>query len=164
MREKVFYSLTILELLRKKMIRQEVAKHNLYFGQPQILKFIYQNEGCNQNDLAIHLRVSPASIATSTKRLEKSGFLAKTLDDNNLRQKKLSLTEKGKKAHEDLETFFYTLDATIMQNVNREEIVAMEKILDKMIYNLSGKLPKEIDIAELFEEKMEEVKKDEKAN
>ena len=69
-----------LELVQQLAHRRGAQEHGLYFGQMPVLDFIAANPGCTQVQVADHLRVSPASIALSTKRLQKtcaaSGFIS----------------------------------------------------------------------------------------
>ncbi len=62
-----------LELVQQLAHRRGAQEHGLYFGQMPVLDFIAANPGCTQVQVADHLRVSPASIALSTKRLQKGG-------------------------------------------------------------------------------------------
>ena len=66
-----------LELVQQLAHRRGAQEHGLYFGQMPVLDFIAANPGCTQVQVADHLRVSPASIALSTKRLQKAGYLTK---------------------------------------------------------------------------------------
>ena len=74
-----------LELVQQLAHRRGAQEHGLYFGQMPVLDFIAANPGCTQVQVADHLRVSPASIALSTKRLQKAGYLTKEVDAENLR-------------------------------------------------------------------------------
>ena len=57
-----------LELVQQLAHRRGAQEHGLYFGQMPVLDFIAANPGCTQVQVADHLRVSPASIALSTKK------------------------------------------------------------------------------------------------
>lgn len=156
MKKLLFYELMVLQLLRKKQISNELTKQDLYFGQHRMLSYIKNNNGCSQSDLANYLKITPASVATSTKRLEKSGFIEKVVDENNLRQNKLYLTDKGLKVWEDIGSFFDSLDEQTLTDISNEDIEKLTEILSKMIYNVTGKSIKEIELHTLFEQKGEE--------
>ena len=84
-----------LELVQQLAHRRGAQEHGLYFGQMPVLDFVAANPGCTQVQVADHLRVSPASIALSTKRLQKAGYLTKEVDAENLRCKRLYISEEG---------------------------------------------------------------------
>ena len=163
MRKKLFYEIMVFQILRKKFIRNEITKQGLYYGQHHILEFINHNPGCKQTDLSYYLKVTPASIAVSTKRLEKAGFIEKQVDQDNLRQNSLFLTDKGKEACENMERFFMNLDSDALKDIT-EEYLLLERLLDKMIYNYVGTSVDEIDLNSLLEQKSKEEEEHEKVN
>jgi len=164
MRKKLFYEIMVFQILRKKFIRNEITKQGLYYGQHHILEFINHNPGCKQTDLSYYLKVTPASIAVSTKRLEKAGFIEKQVDQDNLRQNSLFLTDKGKEACENMERFFMNLDSDALKDITEEEYLLLERLLDKMIYNYVGTSVDEIDLNSLLEQKCKEEEEHEKVN
>lgn len=82
-----------LELVRMLAQRNEICKDGLYAGQMPVLNYLAEHPGCTQVEMADFLQVSPASIALSTKRLQKAGYLTKEVDEDNLRCKRLYLSE-----------------------------------------------------------------------
>ena len=74
-----------VHLLRRMFSQQLTNNTTLHFGQVPVLLYIREHDRCTQVDLAEALHVTPASIATSTKRLQKAGYLTKTVNENNLR-------------------------------------------------------------------------------
>ena len=163
MKKKLFYEIMVFQILRKKYVSSELNKQGLFFGQHHILEYIKKHPGCNQCDLSTYLKVTPASIAVSTKRLEKSGFIKKEVDEENLRQKCLFLTDKGLKSCLDMENFFIEIDNTALIDISKEEEEILEKLLGKMIYNYAGTSVENIDINSIItsieskEEESEEV-------
>lgn len=85
-----------IHLLRKLFVRRISETSPLHFSQVAIMKTIEQNENCTQATIAERLGVTPASVAISTKRLQKAGLITKTVDNENLRCKRLTLTEDGR--------------------------------------------------------------------
>ena len=150
MKKKLFYEIMIFQILRKKYISAELTKQGLFFGQHHILEFIERNPGCNQCDLSTYLKVTPASIAISTKRLEKAGFIEKRIDEDNLRQKCLYLTYKGFEACKNMKNFFNNLDQSALVDITEDEIDLLEKLMDKMIFNYAGAHVEDIDINSLI--------------
>ena len=83
------------------------------------MNYISENDGCTQADIAERLQVTAACVATSTKRLQKSGFITKTIDEDNLRCKRLSLTPLGKKALDECHAPFDEYDNYIFRNIKK---------------------------------------------
>ena len=92
--------LDILYLKRRAMLQKSASDAGLYLGQLPIMEYIIENNDCSQVEIADALYLSPASVAISTKRLQKAGMLDKRVDKTSLRAKKLSITDKGRKLRE----------------------------------------------------------------
>lgn len=141
-----------IHLLRRIYCQKITAKSPLHFGQIPIMNYISENSGCTQVDIAEKLQVSAACIATSTKRLQKAGLITKTVDEDNLRCKRLSLTPLGKKVLEECHAPFDEYDRLIFRNISDEELESMNRIMDKLIYNMEeaiGETHGETDIYEI---------------
>lgn len=125
-----------IHLLRHLFIRRISEKSPIHFGQVAIMKTIEQNENCTQATIAECLGVSPASVATSTKRLQKAGLVTKTVDEDNLRCKRLALTDEGRSAIESFNNIFREYDELIFKSFSEEEknilMSFLEKIVDEM--------------------------------
>ena len=85
----------LLNLLRCRRLRERTAGSGLYDGQLPILECLIDCPGSTQIQLAERLAVTPASIAQSTKRLQRAGLIEKRVDENNLRCNRLYATESG---------------------------------------------------------------------
>ncbi len=109
------HEIITLTVTHRYRVGKAASKLGLYFGQPGILEYISLNNGCTQKELAEHLHISPASVATTLKRMEKSGFIARKEDKNDSRKKRLMATEKGVNA---LRNFRIVCDETDVQLFN----------------------------------------------
>ena len=128
-----------LELVQQLAHRRGAQEHGLYFGQMPVLDFIAANPGCTQVQVAEHLRVSPASIALSTKRLQKAGYLTKEVDAENLRCKRLYISEEGQRV---CAMCRERLDPDRRGGVSglfgRESSEAFSSFLDRVTLNMTG--------------------------
>lgn len=156
MKKKLFYEIMVFQILRRKYINSQLKNQGLYFGQHLILAYIKKHPKCSQKDLADYLKVTPASIAVSTKRLEKNGFVIKDVCEDNLRQNNLELTQKGIDAIKELDCFFKDLDLKALTGISDEEYNLIEQTLDKMIVNYAGTSVDNIDIRSLLAENRED--------
>ncbi len=110
-----------IHFLRRLFVRRLSEDSPLHFSQVAIMHIIKQNENCTQADVAEKLGVTPASVATSTKRLQRDGFIRKTVDPDNLRCKRLSLTDKGRDSICRDAKAFDDLDSRIFAEFTEEE-------------------------------------------
>lgn len=118
----------------------KIAHHSgLYQGQLPVLAFIQKNEGCTQKEVANQLGVSAASVASSTKRLQRAGMIRKKIDETNLRQNMLYLTEEGEKTTEKTCKMMDEFHLSFFQGFSENELELLGQFLDRMIHNVAGK-------------------------
>ncbi len=157
--------LSNFHLLRRLFIRRISEKSPIHFGQVAIMKTIGQNEHCTQATIAECLGVSPASVATSTKRLQKAGLITKTVDEENLRCKRLSLTDEGRMAIENVNNIFKEYDELIFNDFSEDEKVMLmeflERIVGKMreIEGIDGDFSDPVELRCLLIKKLEDIDK-----
>ncbi|HOO05716.1 MAG TPA: MarR family transcriptional regulator [Ruminococcus sp.] len=151
-----------IHLLRKLFVKRASEDSPLHFGQIAIMKCIEQNENCNQADLAELLGVTPASVAVSTKRLQKAGLLRKETDPDNLRCKRLTLTDEGRKAIESRIRIFEEYDQLIFGSFSEEEKAQLMEFLGRIagkmqeIEGIEGDFSSPMELGCLLHKKMEE--------
>ncbi|MBQ8297563.1 MAG: MarR family transcriptional regulator [Ruminococcus sp.] len=122
-----------IHLLRKLFIKRSTSSSPLHFGQVAIMRMLEQHENCTQAELAEQLNVTPASVATSTKRLQKSGFITKEVDKKNLRCKRLSLTDKGRETISQHCEIFEEYDKLIFSSFSEEEKSQLFGYLERIV-------------------------------
>ena len=106
--------------------------HNLEsFGinptQLLLLFEISHQENLNQEKIAKRCNINKGAVARSIKKLEDNGFVLRTIDENNRRQNKVSLTPKGK---ETLKNAFKVLQSW------ENEVIKEKGYVDKEVLQL----------------------------
>ena len=138
-------------MMRRILLNKTTNISGLYLGQLPILAYISHNDGCTQKEISDWLNVSPASIALSTKRLQKAGFIKKTVDKDNLRCNRLSVTETGSetafKAREAMNLF----DENMFSGIDKAGLDQFSKTLDMFIDNLTGGEGLDVDFVPMME-------------
>ena len=148
----VMKSMEKINLLRRIQGQRAHRELGLYPGQLPVLDYIRKNPDCNQIDIAQKLHVTPATIAISTKRMEKNGLLTKRIDDDNLRCKKLNITELGLAKCEQAAVRFSQCNQDLCEGFTDEEIHALEGYLERILANVArqmGEDPAKLDFAAL---------------
>lgn len=124
-------------LLHRYAISTSLSGMNLYRGQPEILEYLNEHGDCSQKELADFLGVTPASIATSLKRMSKAGFIERTADEKDRRVNRLRLTEKGNEVRLAGKAECDRTDKAMFSGFTDEEITAFSDMLSKIAQNLS---------------------------
>lgn len=137
-----------LECYRRYLTHVLLRNSGIYFGQPPIIKYLCENGTCTQNELAKAMNVSPASVAVSVKRMQKSGLIDKVCDENDLRCNKISITEKGRELDALINSRFDELDKKMYGGFTEEELIRFNSYIERITDNLSKDAP---DKSRMFE-------------
>jgi len=122
--------------LHMQNITEVSEKYGLYTGQSRILHTIANMNGATQKELADKLKTSPASLATSIKRMKKAGIVEKVADESDLRINLIYLTKKGEKVYSDTLINFTMLDNCLLNGFSAEEISQLDSFLTRVYTNL----------------------------
>lgn len=128
---------------RRALLQRQAARIGLYYGQPPVLRYICDHQGCTQKDIAIDLGVSPASIAFSTKRMQKADLIQKQVNAENMRANKLSITGKGREVLENFNRQFEQGETALFDGFSDEELEQLETFLTRMNQNCENMIKKE---------------------
>lgn len=153
-----------LTLLKKISVAKICNDVGLYFGQPPIIEYILYHDGCTQKNIAEHFNVTPASIALSTKRLQKAGYIEKKTDEKNLRCNSLHVTDLGRDVSRKWRKKIDVFTQSIFSGFNEDELADFCGYLQRMNENASegkkiGTAKELFDLvneAKLTQKKMEE--------
>ena len=132
------HKLISTSLVHRCHITKAAQKAGLYYGQPMILEYIDDNPRCTQKELADSLHISPASVATSIKRLEKSGFVTRTTDKSDVRKNRLSLTDSGTDVLNEFRRISDETDKEMFKGFSPQECEMLCNYLERLYSNLNA--------------------------
>ncbi len=122
----------------RRLIRQAATQAGLYYGQPPMLEYIESHKNCSQTALAQALDISPASVATSLRRLEKAGYVRRTPDKTDSRKNRLALTKVGADALHRFHDCCVDIDRAMFGGFSDADCEALTALLDRMTQNLAA--------------------------
>lgn len=149
--KKLSWMMDNLFMLRRTLLTKTMLNTGLYFGQLPVLMYISNNEGCTQKEIADWMKVSPASIALSTKRLQKAGLIEKTVDKENLRRNMLSITAEGRETAFRCRENQIKFDQNMFGCLSDDEAVELSRLVDKLINNLTDGKGFDVDFVPMME-------------
>ncbi|GAA0114632.1 MarR family winged helix-turn-helix transcriptional regulator [Clostridium senegalense] len=120
-----------------KKLDEELIKLGLYRGQPSLIMVLYKNEGVRQKELCEKLSVTPATMTKMVNRMEKSGFIVKKIDSEDLRVSRIFLTEKAHSIKNEIFNLFEEFDKQCFLNIKQDEKEIFQSVLFKIVKNLS---------------------------
>ncbi|MBR2876217.1 MAG: MarR family transcriptional regulator [Clostridia bacterium] len=131
------HEIITLNVTHRYRVGKAASSLGLYFGQPAIIEYVSANNGCTQKELAEHLHISPPSVATTLKRMEKSGFIKRIEDKNDSRKKSLTVTEKGSSALKDFRKLCEETDSQLFVGFSEEEKEQLMSYLKRLNENIA---------------------------
>lgn len=96
------------------------------------ITFLYENEGASQDALAESLQFNKSSAARAVLRLEKEGYLTRTVDPANRRRNVLSTTEKARLVKDEIYRILKGLTDDVYADFSDEEIEQYFHLTEKI--------------------------------
>lgn len=118
------------------LIRQGVGD----VGSPRLLHALRacqkRGEKPSQRELADLLHVTPATIATSLKSLERNGYVVREIDPADSRRNLISITPKALAAMDEAHKVFDRVDEAMFAGFTEEEVEQINRYHRRMLENL----------------------------
>lgn len=143
--------LMMVNNLRRTLLHAKLPEGGLQHGQLPVLATVIRQPDCTQAALAEQLRVSPASIALSTKRLEKAGLIERRVNPDNRRCNRLRATEAGARTAAICLEGFASVDERSFMGFSDAEKAQLAAYFDRMIQNLTGS--EKVELFSFFQER-----------
>lgn len=132
---RIIHLLGVTDRTLKRSIAKKVEKTGVYRSQHRLLMILGKHPDCSQTELAERLEISPAAVAVSLKKLEKSGFISRQCQKNDNRVNQVVITEKGWEIIDQSVQYFKEMDKAFLKDFSLEERRQLEAFLERMIKN-----------------------------
>lgn len=125
----------------KRQVAAEQKAHGVEdLGAPLILLTLYdtgqKGQTLSQRELARRLFLSPATVAVSLRTMERSGYVARRVDESDQRRNLVSITDAGKQAMELCAQAFLAADARLLSGFSAGEKQQLTGFFIRMLRNL----------------------------
>ena len=97
-----------------------------------------QNEGLNAQQISDATGRAKSSISHAVKQLQKKKFLRRMADPQDGRRRVLRLTAAGRRAYEDIVTFFIEREDAMLGCLTRGERQVLRKLMLKLTDNMDS--------------------------
>ena len=105
--------------------------------QCRTLTYLHRQPGpVTQKQLQQHLAVKPSTVNGILDRMEEKGLIRRTADENDQRQKQVTVTEKGRELNSLVQAAFQEAEAVMVKGLRLEETEALRLLLYRVIENL----------------------------
>ncbi len=92
----------------------------------------------SQKELAEAMGISPAAVATSLKRLEKEGYITRTVQGEDNRRNEIRITDCGRTKVAESREIFGAVDRAVFEGFSEEEMACLQDMLLRMDCNLDA--------------------------
>lgn len=126
---RLFGDVTRLHFLE---MNQSLSSFGIGKGQPPILRYLTEHDGCIQTDIAKEEKKAPATITVMLKTMEKNGLIERRSDKEDLRTMRIFITDKGREACKNVKNVFEKMDDEVFSVFSDEEYEEFNYLLGKM--------------------------------
>lgn len=134
--ETFHYMLMVTQAEFQRKVLDLTAQEGLLPGQPKILDFLKDNDGCEQKDIANGCRLDPATVTGLLNRMESAGLVTRNQKNGNRRSYQVRMTSKGKSLQKKTDEIFDRCEALALNNITVEEREIFMKLMYKILENL----------------------------
>lgn len=119
----------------KRVISKKVEDTGIYRSQHRLLMMLGKHPDCSQTVLAEKMEISPAAVAVSLKKLEKSGYIKRQCDEEDSRMNHVVVTDKGREAINKSIVYFQEIEDAMFDGFSEEELELCVAFFGRMIAN-----------------------------
>lgn len=123
-------------VLHKKVFTK-LSDTKLSLGQPKILDYLGNHNGCAQKDMAAACQIEPATVTSLLSRMEDNDLIERKYLNGNKRSQYVYLTKNGEKMQEKVKTIFHELENTAFQGFSEDEKNAFIQQLYRIYCNIT---------------------------
>lgn len=113
-------------------------------GQPKVLDFLIDNEGCDQKTIAANCEIEQATLGSILLRMEEKGLIERKRQNGNRRSLFVYLTASGKKAAEEMQEIFMQEDTVAAGKLEPQQLEELMRMLDSVCDSLNPHEAKEM--------------------
>ncbi len=92
----------------------------------------------SQKELAEDLGISPATVATALKELEREGLIARTATDEDNRRNEIRITNLGLAKLDETRELFESVDRAMFAGIDEEDLRVLSRVVRTMDLNLDA--------------------------
>lgn len=118
-------------------VESRLQKYGIVKAQAQLLLLIKENDGCTQKDLATLVGIKYSSMSERLDKLEKSNYIERAIDEDNLKYKRIYITKEGKLAAVQCKRILREIDEKLFKGFNRKDKKQFEDYLNRMLENIN---------------------------
>ena len=116
-------------------LTKKLPQANLLPGQPKILEFLLQHDGCSQKDISEGCILDKSTVTSLLKRMESAALIRKAPDESDQRSSLIYLTDLGKEKAFWVQQTLQAIDEVELASIPSAERQQFLQTLGKIIQN-----------------------------
>lgn len=130
--------LALLKVCRthRKLSFSKFRESGISHGQPPILKYLHDNNGCIQSELSKVCHLEPATITSNLTIMERDGLVERRPNPSDRRVWQIFLTQKGGEAYEALMKTEECIIEECFVGFSEDEREAAAEMLNRLYHNM----------------------------
>ena len=121
-------------------VERRIGDLGIHHSQHRMLIYLTHHTGeiPSQRELAEVLGVSPAAVTTTLKRLEKEGYISRSITDEDNRRNEIRITEKGRTKVAESRVIFESVDTAMFEGFTEDEMETLIHFMERIDRNLDA--------------------------
>ena len=91
--------------------------------------------GSNQDFMAQHIGIDKSGIARAARALEKLGYIRREIDDDNRRQYRMYLTDKGRELLPVIRGYLSEWGRMLTKGLSEHQVLEVIRLMEHMVKN-----------------------------
>lgn len=136
MEQSFHYLLMANQAMVHKKLLGSLRGSGLTLGQPKVLDYLKEHEGCTQKELAAGCHIEAASLTALLTPMENKGMIERRSLNGNRRTFHIYLTESGRELQKQVDEEFFKLEEIVFKGFSEEEQKELMLLFQKVYDNL----------------------------
>lgn len=133
------YLIMANQMLVQRALLEQLKGTELTIGQPKILDYLKEHDGCNQREIANACFLEAGSLTTILNKMEEKGLIERRMLPGDRRSFHIFMTEKGKRKQALVTEAFAGIEEKAWADFSPEEREAFMAACEKLCRNLQKK-------------------------
>ena len=116
---------------------RKLSDYGINAAEEYILMYLMGHRDANQDSVAKFFMLDKGTVARSLQKLESKGFIVRKINDDNQREKVITLTENALNLKQVLNELLVDWRSAMFDGLSDEEIMAFEKAVNKVAENIT---------------------------
>lgn len=132
---------SIIRVMRRHhaCIERRVADLDIHHSQHRLLLHLARFESIpSQKEIAETMGISPAAVAATLKRLEREGYIARSVPGEDNRRNEIRITEQGLRKVAESREIFESVDRATFAGFSEEEMNTLLGFLSRIDQNFDN--------------------------